>query len=81
MVNKVIYNALNGHRMLNMYQMIINFGCMMKYYDADRFFAIQRKNYIIGWLPWFDILEIILYDLWLLTLWSAISVTKGCVKI
>ena len=31
----------------------------------------------MGRLPWCDVLEIISYDLWLLTLWSAILVTIG----
>ena len=26
-----IFNTLNGHRLFNMYQMIIDFGCMIKY--------------------------------------------------
>ena len=28
-LNKVIYDILNGHRLFDMYQMIINFGCMV----------------------------------------------------
>ena len=31
----------------------------------------------MGGLPWSDIMEIIVYDLWLLTLWNAISLSKG----
>ena len=27
--NKVIYDNLNGHRLFNMFQMIIDFGCMV----------------------------------------------------
>ena len=31
MVNKVICELLNVHRLLNVYQMIIDFGCKVKY--------------------------------------------------
>ena len=40
MPNKAIYNALNGHthRLLTMYQLINDFGCMVQYHVVDMFF-------------------------------------------
>ena len=32
-----IYNTLNDHRLFNMYQMILDFGCVIKYNVVDYF--------------------------------------------
>ena len=42
-------------------------------------FEIYTQICMIGRLAWSDIMEIFLYDLWLLTLWRVISVTNGCI--
>ena len=42
-LTKVIYNALNCHRLLNMHQMIIDFGFMVKYYAVDMFLRYKDK--------------------------------------
>ena len=43
-LNKVIYSALNGHRLINMYQIKIDFGCMVKYYAVDMFLRFKDKH-------------------------------------
>ena len=42
-LNKVIYDTLNGHRLFDMYQMIIDFGCMVLYYVIDMFLKFKDK--------------------------------------
>ena len=72
MLNKVICNA------------ILVIGCL--YVSNDNKLWLYDENYVVDGicnskinmhhrLPWFDVLEIIFNDLWLLTSWSAISVT------
>ena len=43
MPNKAIYNALNCRRLLNMYQMINDFGCMVQYHVVDMFVRFKDK--------------------------------------
>ena len=42
-VNKGIYDILNGHRLVNMYQMINDFGCMLEYEVLNMFFRFKEK--------------------------------------
>ena len=44
MPNKAIYNVLNRHRLLNMHQMINDFGCMVQYHVVDLFLRFKDKN-------------------------------------
>ena len=37
MPNKAIYNTSNHQRLLNMDQMVNNFGCMVEYHVVDMF--------------------------------------------
>ena len=55
-LNKVIHNIVNSHRLLNMYQMTIDFG-----FVVDKYTLLEGYHNMIYW-------KIILYDLWLLTL-------------
>ena len=43
MLNKVIHNTLNGHKMSHRYLMIISFGFRMKYCVVDVFLQFKDK--------------------------------------
>ena len=68
MLNIVIHNMLNVNRLFNMYKNIINFGYNVDYYVIHMFLRFRDKYAL-----WDDIMEIIVYDLWLLALWKIIS--------
>ena len=42
-LNKVIYDYLNAHRVFIIYQIIIDFGYMRKYYVVDMFLRFKDK--------------------------------------
>ena len=42
-LNIRIYDAMNGHRLFDMYQMINDFGCMLEYDVLNMFLRFKEK--------------------------------------
>ena len=65
-----IYNNSNDNRLFDMFPMIIDVGRVVKYNLVYMFLRFKDKIMHEERLPWRDIIDIFIYDLWLLTLWS-----------
>ena len=72
-LNIVIYDILNGHGQFDMYEMVTDFGHMLEYDLLDMILRYKDKYALYEGYRC-NIMRLFSYDLWLLTLWSAISV-------